>query len=320
MAVFPDDVCGLGRNSHFERLVKHKVTCLDLLGDDHCVFLLKGDESCGGSSQRFKVTEKVVDLTVHCLDTVEPLKGDVLSTFTEGLDQIAVVVGEDHVGDGHILVHLLRLRVLATIKVDITGCDATSDLILKDLLDLADHVSFQAQCWSVALFKFSTRALVDGLVPVSVGVCRNVELKSVVTGCHGRDIPLQLLNLASLEQLLEKQDKEETDQASGGRGDVKVFILGCLLSLRLDAGVLDKEEVGWVTTSLARRATVEITLAELHAVTILADGLVEEVLDAVARWLTASVLVVVDAGVERASRFLIVHTVVKDGADGAVVA
>ncbi len=93
------------------------MTLLKAQCDDCSIFFFKSDESGSWSGQRFKIFEKFVNDGVLFLDAVELLQGDVIATSSQSVNEVSIVVGEDHIGDSDVLIHLFRLSGLASVKV-----------------------------------------------------------------------------------------------------------------------------------------------------------------------------------------------------------
>ena len=79
------------------------------------------------------------------------------------------------------------------------------------------------------------------------------------------------MDLASLEQRLQVDHKEQTDQRSGGCCQDEMVEFCILFFFVLLAGVLHEEQVCSVSAERAWVANKDITLGELYAMALLAD-------------------------------------------------
>lgn len=192
------------------------------------------------------------------LNFVELLQRDVAATISERADKLRVIVREDNISDGDILIELLLLRRLALNK-SITSALPAVDLGLHGLLNLINHGSLEAQSWGVALLKLAATLLVDPIVPELVCLGRNLKFNRIVTGRHCGQIPLKLRDLAALVEALQHQDEEQADERSSADSHAKEVVLLAHLSIGLLAGVLHEEVVRVVIAKRGGSTGIEVT-------------------------------------------------------------
>lgn len=94
----------------------------------------------------------------------------------------------------------------------------------------------------------ATALLVAERVPDVVGISGDLKLYTVVACRNGRQVPLELRDLATLVQVLENQDEEQTNQRGSSSGEAHEFVFLSKLGLALRASVLNEKVVRFVVT------------------------------------------------------------------------
>lgn len=175
---------------------------------------------------------------------VEILASDELTSLAQGKDKLGVVEGENDVGDlnfgdGGSITSRARLRTWSIHCIDQRGSSMLDGHLLLNILD---QVLFEAHSRRHSILVITTRLPELIVVPLTVAIGVDPELDSVVTSGDGGHVPLELLDLAALIQVSQRNGKEESNQdaKSNGRGDGVVLVM--LLFLGLDALELSKEE------------------------------------------------------------------------------
>jgi len=91
VAVFPNDIGGLGRLNEFHFLTHNLMTFVrvsDIKGKICRVIRFEGDESCCGNGKRLEFLEEFGDFRFFLSHFVEFLSGDGSTTGSEGSDKL----------------------------------------------------------------------------------------------------------------------------------------------------------------------------------------------------------------------------------------
>ena len=208
------------------------------------------------------------------LNAIKFLKSNLLTSVPERKDQISIVVREDDISNGHILVKLLRLSG-APLDVSIVFSLASFDFFLHCRLNLVHHGALERKSGCISLLPLTTALFVCAGVPDVVSGGWDFELNTVVTGSHSGQVPLELCDLTTLVQGLQNEHEQETDSRGSSTGEAHEIVLGGKLSLVLNASVLNKEIIRLVVAQIIKAASIHVACGELNIERLLADSLSE---------------------------------------------
>ena len=124
------------------------------------------------------------------------------------MDQRAIIVREDNICNVNIILQLLCRNCALSREMSQTGNFSLQNFFFHGLLNDLNHVFLQTPSWAHTLAIIAIVALVSVVIPVLVRVLRNGKLNSVVAGSDGREVPLELVNLAALVEVLEHHDED----------------------------------------------------------------------------------------------------------------
>jgi hypothetical protein len=172
---------------------------------------------------------------------IEVVSSDSLTTFTKSNDKIRVVEGEGDVGNLGSTILRLALLGLALAEELLLSPSVVLDPLVKFHLDFLLHVLFEGKSWGDALLEVATRLAVLLLLPSKVALLEDRELNSVITGSDSGAIPLDLLDLATLEHEADGGGEKESDEAGGADSECHLIVLLLLGGLFLYASVLHEQ-------------------------------------------------------------------------------
>ena len=166
------------------------------------------------------------------------------TALAQSQDHVFVVERERDVSDFNIL-NLVVLRLLAfqaLASLNCIGKIASSMLLSELLFDLFCKVVRQGHSWRDALFVVAARLPVLLLLPCRVELRLKLELDRVVARRYRRHVPLDLLYLATLEQVAQRDCEEVGNETAKCNRRGHLEVLAVLVIFLLDARELGVHE------------------------------------------------------------------------------
>ena len=174
---------------------------------------------------------------------------------------------------------------------------------------------FERQSWRDFFLFWATRCLVHHLFPRAVVLFRDHEFNGVVACGHSRHVPVKLRDLASLEEVTQRDREQECDEDVYEDGEGHLLILCALVLLRLNARVLYEDAACRLLGALFDRGQVEIRCGEGLHVGGLSNAALNALLEPGIRGLARQCSV--DRGTVLGQVCILVHTIVENFANSA---